>query len=233
MKLGALIDDRHTARDWGLGWVGVSLTAPETNTIYQEIPGRDGPLDLTEAIRGEPTYRNRSLSLICDLPPAKFGLWHRIYSEVCNYCHGQARKVILDTDQDFFYYGRLAISSEKESVVTASITFTLDAAPYKLERTSSTEDWRWDSFSFETGIIRDYRSLVVNGSRALRIHGRRMRVIPIFICSKAMSVTYAGKQYALSAGKNKINAIWLKDGENELTFTGSGTVTVEYRGGML
>ena len=51
--------------------------------------------------------------------------------------------------------------------------------------------------------------------------------------SAAMTVNYDGKDYELKQGTNKIYDIVIKEGENPLMFTGTGTVTISYRGGIL
>jgi hypothetical protein len=48
-----------------------------------------------------------------------------------------------------------------------------------------------------------------------------------------MTVRYDGKDYELKQGTNKIYDIVIKEGENPLMFTGTGTVTISYRGGIL
>lgn len=38
------------------------LGSPEPQTAYVEVPGRNGALDMSEAITGYPTYNNRTLT---------------------------------------------------------------------------------------------------------------------------------------------------------------------------
>ena len=79
-----------------------------------------------------------------------------------------------------------------------------------------------DSFSFVDGIIRDYFDITVPGS--LTIVGRRKRCARI-ICSGAMTVTYLGNTYQLTAGENLITTSLLE--ANMPTFGGSGRM-VDY-----
>ena len=105
--------------------------------------------------------------------------------------------------------------------------------PYKYEVASSLEDWLWDDFNFETDIIREYGGIKVSGKYELNIYGRRKRVIPVIECDTPMQVTYNGATYDLLNGKSKVFDIWLSEGDNLLTFTGNGTISVDYRGGSL
>lgn len=231
--IGAKIGKHHTYRDWGLYMAGIDISAPEVNTRYISVPGRNGALDISEALTGFPTFKNRSITLTFDTQSWNFDSWERKYSEVLNACHGQRLTIQLDTDPAFAYEGRISVSSKKEVLQTDELTISATVAPYKLELNSSLEPWLWDSFSFETGIVREYGDMAVNGSLVLTIPGRSLRVVPVIIASDSMTVTYQGVTYPLKAGENQISEICLPEGESTLTFTGNGTVSVEYRGGEL
>ena len=105
--------------------------------------------------------------------------------------------------------------------------------PYKYELTSSAEDWLWDTLDFETGIIREYSDMIVDGELTVSIEGTPLTVIPVITASNSMKVAFGGQTYDLKAGQNKFYGIKLRKGENTLTFTGNGTVTIDYRGGWL
>lgn len=231
--IGAKIGKYHTYRDWGLYLAGIEISAPEVNTRYINVPGRNGPLDLSEALTGFPTFKSRTITLVFDTQSRNFDLWESKYSEILNACHGQRLPIQLDTDSTFVYEGRITVSSEKEVLETDTLTISACVDPYKLETHSSLEPWLWDPFSFETGIVREYSDLSVNGSLTLVIPGRAMRVIPRIIASAAMTVSFQGKTYSLLAGENRISEICLTAGENTLEFLGEGIVSVDYRGGEL
>ena len=73
----------------------------------------------------------------------------------------------------------------------------------------------------------------MNGSLSLTVPGTQRWVIPEIMVSAAMTLSYEGKDYDLKQGTNKIYDIVIKEGENMLMFTGTGTVTISYRGGIL
>lgn len=232
--LGVMIGDKHTLKDWNLGWTAITLGFPETKTYEQDIPGADGTLDITEAVTGgDVKYKNRSISLEFETPDEDFFEWGVIVSEVANYLAGQKKKIILDTDPSFYYIGRLTIDVEKTDRLNGKLVISGDVDPYKYERCSSLEDWVFDTFNFETDIIREYKDIKVSGEYELCIPGRRKRIIPTIECDSPMEVIYNGTSYNLPKGKSKVFDIWLTDRENSLTFKGNGTVSVDYRGGSL
>ena len=44
--LGVMIGEKHTLRDWNLGWTAITLGFREPKTYEQDIPGADGTLDI-------------------------------------------------------------------------------------------------------------------------------------------------------------------------------------------
>ncbi|MDD3002055.1 MAG: mtfA protein [Candidatus Riflebacteria bacterium] len=231
--LGVLIGDKHTLKDWNLGWVAINLGFPEAKTYEQDVPGTDGTLDITEAITPDVKFKNRNISLEFETLDEDFCEWGILISDIANYIAGRRFKIILDTDPGFYYIGRLNIDVEKTERANGKLVISGDVDPYKYERYSSLDDWLFDDFNFENGIIREYKDLEVNGTYELFIIGRRKRIIPVIECSAPMSVVYKGVTYSLPKGKSKAFDIYLNDGENVLTFKGKGIVSVEYRGGSL
>lgn len=205
---------------------------PVPKTIYQDVPGADGSLDLSTAIAGRIIYERRVITLNfgCGYPMDK---WPEVFSEILRNFHGREGKLIFDDDPMYYYAGRMTVSEYSRARTLGTFTISVNADPYKYELTASDEDWLWDSFSFEKGVIRDYKELEVNGSLSLNVPGTQRWVIPEITVSTAMTVSYGGKDYELKQGTNKIYDIVIKEGENVLMFTGTGTVTISYRGGIL
>lgn len=232
--LGARIGEKHTYNDWKLGWVGVTIDFPEAKTYLVDLPGGNGSIDLTTALTGgDVKYKERNISLEFDLKDEDFVYWADIITDIADYLHGQRLKIILDIDTTFYYYGRLMLDTEKTDKAESKIVLSGSVDPYKYELYSSLEDWLWNDFNFENGIIREYEDLQVNGSLELNIPGRRMPVVPVIECSDAMTVKYNGNTFELPAGKARAFDINTHDGDNILTFTGNGTVSIDYRGGVL
>ena len=229
--MNVTIGEKKTFDDWRLKLRSLVIGFPEAKTNTVDVPGADGLLDLSEAL-GAVRYGNRELEMIFDVmgEPER---WHSLTSQIANYLHGQRLKVILDSDPGYYYIGRLALESEKSDDLTNQITILGDMDPYKYELLSSLDDWLWDTLDFETGIIREYKELEVNGSRTVTIPGTRKEIIPTIIASAAMQVEWKGTRYDVPAGESKLYAISLVEGENILIFYGNGTVSIDYRGGIL
>lgn len=236
MYHGITFGTKHTWKDWKLVPTSRPVFAPpDPKTIYVDIPGSDGSLDLTQSLSGDVKYSDRKGNF--EFYVANKKNWVSVYSEIMDYLHGQSMKIILDDDPDYYYVGRATVNKWTSNKNNSTISIDVIAEPYKMERFSSYEDWEWDPFNFETGVIREYKDLLVDGSMSLTISGGRKAVIPSFVVATedgaGMTMWYDGTEYHLSDGVNRVVNIRITEGDFNFVFVGSGTVTVEYRGGRL
>jgi len=216
---------------------------PTPKYKFVDIPGADYHIDLSSVLTGDIAYNSRegSIEFIVDngqLSDYNHEHWANLYSEIMDYLHGKILKAIpIDDDPSFCYEGRFTVNEWKSDANNSKITIDYNVNPYKLERFGSLEDWEWDSFNFENGIIRDYRDLRVNGTLEHIVYGRRMRVTPSFIVKsddgKGLKVTFNGETYDIKDGVSRVINIQTVEGTNVFTFKGNGTVSIDYRGGCL
>lgn len=230
----ATLNGKHTFYDYGLYVTNTNPVAPpEAKTQYVDVPGRNGEIDLTEALTGYTIYKNRIITL--DLGGRKKKeLWPSFMSDFLNEIHGKTVKVVFDDNPEYYYVGRAKVNDNfQRGNEVARFTVTIIAEPYKYSVLDSMDPWLWDPFSFVDGTIQSYSNLVVSGQLDARIIGSEMPVIPQFIVSNSMQVVFNGKTYSLAAGTNKIYDIVLLNKEYDITFIGNGTVSVSYRKGRL
>lgn len=215
--------------DFGLGLLSVELGEAQVQTKTVDILGMNGSLDLSEAVTGYPLYKNATHKLIFDFKDGDYDTWIKRSSSLKGKIHGRRLPVILGSDQ-YYYDARISVDTGKINQHYSQIVITLDAKPYKLAIRSSVEDWIWDTFNFEADVIRDYRDINVPGN--IVIIGDVMPAGCVFDCSdEGVTVTYEGISCVLPKGKSTVPDILITEGEHVMTFTGSGTASVEYRGG--
>lgn len=232
---GVQIGEKHTYKDWNLILTSTDIDFPSPKTETVDIPGADGELDFSEVLTGDISYKNRTISFELEMID-KFANWKNKISEISNYLHGKNFKIILDEDPSFYYYGRVTVNDFKSNKSTGTITIEAYVEPYKYDLYSSLEDWLWDPFNFEIGVINETKELQVNGELEVVIYGRRKRVIPKITCNSyenQIQVFFKGETYNLSNGTQKILNIQICEGENILKFIGNGIISIEYRGGSL
>jgi hypothetical protein len=235
--------DKNTWDDWHLFPSSRPVFNPPSPKVkYIDIPGGDGQLDLTESLRGDVNYGNRegSFEFIVDNGHEE---WHQIYSKIMDYLHGQKMRAFLEDDPDYYYEGRFFVNQWKSDPHYSKIVISYIVDPYKMDRYSSTEDWEWDTFNFETDVARDYRDLEVLGSLELTIVGSRKPVIPLITVTShdgnGLRYAHRGLESGivtgirLQEGTHRYPQIVYKGGETWVVITGYGTVTIDYRGGRL
>lgn len=230
---GVTFDEKHTYNDFGLCCTSVEIGAPNVKKKVVNLKGADGMLDLSEVF-GRVLYGNRKLKFTFDHEERNYTAWATHLSALFNYLHGKRRQITLDNDPNYYYDGRVAVKGTKNNKPFSLVTIEIDAAPYKRElHDAMTYCWNWDKFSFLDGVIREYYDIRVDGSYTLVIFGSEMPIMPVIYSSTAMTATYNGVEYELHAGENKPYGLIISEGRSELVFTGTGTVSISYRGGKI
>ena len=235
-----IIDDKNTWDDWHLIPSSRPFVSPPTVLEnYIEIPGRDGFIDMSELLGGRPHYgpRSGSWEFIVDPDYALSEPWDTKFSKIMRYLHGKTHHVTLEDDRYCYYEGRLKVNSWRSDANWSSITIGYVLQPYKREMYMvGTEDWVWNPFDFETGVVEDYYGLPVSGSSTVEVIGGDEPVVPTIVVNNmgsSFSVSFGGTSYPLVNGNNTIPQIRLTEGSNELIFSGVGTVSVQFRRGWL
>lgn len=229
----------HTVDDWNLGLGNNNYIGdPEMETTYISIPGRDGLIDVSEAISGRRVYKKRELAFeLGGIHP--HWNWDATISGMRNNIEGRVCRLTLDNDAEYYWRGRVFIQGFDRFRSLGTFTLAVpNADPYKYDILSSTEPWLWDPFNFETGEIIQQEAHVIVGSDTITIPHGHMPITPDLVVSDKISgtftVTFDGTTYELVTGSNKIPAIMVGgDDDVVLTFVGTATVQIVYRGGSL
>lgn len=146
--------EKNTWDDWRLVPSSRPVFNPPTQKVKTlDIPGGDGVIDLSQALTGYPVYQNRTGSMEF-LVMNDFKPWHMAYSDIMDYLHGQTMRAVLEDDPEYFYEGRFTINAWKSEKDWSKIVVDYDVGPYKWSNLSSIDDWLWDPFNFQNGVIR-------------------------------------------------------------------------------
>lgn len=227
--------EKNTWDDWHL--IPASrprFEPPPVKSSFIDIPGGDGSLDLSTALTGQIHYNNRTgkLSFIV---ANDYKDWTALYTEIMMYLHGRKMRAVLEDDPGFYYEGRFAVNTWESNAQYSTIVINYNVSPYKRDLNGKADDdWLWDPFNFETGIIRHYNNRTVNGTLAVTVYDQGLRATLKITSSVAgMTVKIGSTTYTLSQGVNVMRQVTLAEGENTLTFTGNGVISVDYDGGWL
>lgn len=239
INIGAI----NTWDDWHLVPTSRPLVnPPNVKTHYVAVPGRDGELDLTEALAGKPVFQDRSGDWEFFVinsgqlePNSSYGEWYSRYTTIMQYVHGQYFEIILDDDPYYCYKGRLTVKEWNSEKGNSLITLSYILNPYKWNINDAAEDWLWDPFNFETGVIKTYKNLPINGWTPIDyILNADLSPHPIITCTmNNVELVYDDNTYILRQGRNELSTITFHEGINRLLFNGRGYVTIQAIGGLL
>lgn len=187
---------------------------PEPVIKLIEVPGRPGKLDATLALNGKVNYSTRSVKAVFHIRDITQDAYLTLLATLYKLYNGTESKLVFSNDPSWYYKGRFTVKPSKSNPVTATITLECtNAFPYKLESVTVEQSISSSGYVYCTG--KDYNGAVT------------------IYASVAMSVTFSGTTYQLSAGNNSVPEIHFSSGSNSLRFVGTGTVRVTYERGIL
>lgn len=212
---GVKFDDKHSITDWDLLMTYKNIGEVPLRTNYIVIPGRNGFLDLTE-IYGQLNYDNRTLEFQFDLFDKPQNWWKK-YDKIKSYLHGKNRKIILDTDNVYYYYGRCSVSALTHEKTVAHIVVTCNCEPFKM--------------ALHETIV---KKTVSTGDNIILSNTRKW-VIPKIESTGNVVFKFNDKQFSISSSTTLQSPDFtLKEGDNIVEIiSGSGTLTFTYREGAL
>lgn len=212
----------HTYTDWGLYITNTNcIGSPEQYTKYVEVPGRNGLVDLSEAVAGRQVYTKREIKI--QLAGAKNKTsWSSTLSDIRNKINGKICRFVFDDDTTYFWRGRVEIKDFSSALKLGKFTISVPTAdPYKYAVTATT-----------------IGPTTISGSGDVTVPKGTMPTCPEIVVTDKTStnftVTYSGVEYSLASGTNKIPSI-LVGGNSAVTLSFSGTAKVQivYRSGSL
>lgn len=224
---GVTIGGKHTFRDWSLVSSEIPVVnPPKVKTSYTDIPEGSGSLDFTGVLTGKVSYENRTgeweFAVLPDTP------WSEAYSSIMGFLQGKKMNCILDDDPAHFYTGRFSVNEWKSKRGYSTIVIEYNLEPYKFPINDSTAplDWLWNDL-FNNTIY--YGTFRVTGTKARNlINPSGTTIMPKFTCSAPMSVSFNGASFSLPLGTTSTPGFNLAPGDNNMTFSGNGTVLVDY-----
>ena len=120
--------------DFGLYLPEYTIPAPAPQTKVVSIIGRDGAVDLTNALGLHYDSRKWTLDFKCFNPTVN---WHTLTSNVMNAIHGKRLDFSFADDSSYFWTGRFSVSYYKPSKGEGTIRVEITSDPFKYKKLSS------------------------------------------------------------------------------------------------
>lgn len=212
---GVKFGDKHSFDDWGLVLTEKTLGLPEPKTSAIEIAGADGEIDTSEVLGGEIKFSNRTLTFKLIMTD-EYEDFNDKLTVIANYLHGRKMRIILDEDDQYYYFGRCAINEWLTDRRIGQIAINCDCEPYK--------------YDLNQTVV----TATISGTTKVDVYGKRMTVCPTINVAGDVDLVIDGKNIPLDPNReNEILDFYIREGANVFTFTGNGTVELSYRGGEL
>lgn len=222
-KRKIIIGTYDTAVDglWTLsGW---TFAGAEHHESYVEVPGHNGPLDLSTALTdGEPYYGSRGFEAILESSEGTRLEREQRINQMINELSGWRFNIILPDDSEHYISGRVRVEKLYNDPAHASVRVTAICDP-----------WRYNNSETVVGLIASATEQTV----ALINNGRRSVVPNVTVTGGSVTFIFntgsEERTWTLSPGDRILGDIYLKTGTTPLRYRGSGQVTLMYREAVL
>lgn len=205
------------AQGWTLtNW---SLGDPQYKSNMVDVPGGDGSIDLSAVLTdGEPRYGDRPLTATFESSNGTRLEREAAIDTMRNWLDGWSVNIELPDDPTHYITGRLHVAKLYSDMAHASVQVTATCQP-----------WRY--------AVDETRVILTAGEEeqtATLINQGRRSVVPLIeIQGGPVTLKFGTASWALGAGTYALPDITLKQGEAQLVYSGTGTVTLTYREAVL
>lgn len=216
LKIGSY--DTVLTGQWLL--TGLTFSDPVPVTDYVEVPGRrKGPLDLTAALTdGDPTYESRTLTATFESSEGTRLERENRIEVMMNQLNGWKHDIQLPDDDNHFVVGRVSVSKVYNDTAHASVIVTATCEP-----------WRYNKE--ETAVV---LTATAEAQTATLRNSGRLAVQPHIIVTRGDVLLSAGDvSWSLSPGAYALPDLLLLQGVKDITYAGTGTITLTYREAVL
>ncbi len=228
----------HTLRDWNLA-IGNNncIGEPEQETFYLDVPGADGFLDYSEALTGRPVFKKRGIEITLG-GKLERGRWTAFLSTLRILLHGKRVRVVFDDFPGYYWEGRAEVTDFNRMREIGTFKLRVPQAdPYSYcVNDNSTENWLWDPFDFELGVIDEPITITLTADSPTASCTIPHGDVPFMVSIRVTEIGEAGltmtsgtDKYLLTLGKNRFAELLVDAEDLTLTFTGCGSLQVIYR----
>lgn len=214
---GVYFGDYHTNNDWGLILNSKKLDPPTPKIVKVAVDGRDGDLDLSEALTGEIRYENRSANFTFLVTEGSQADREYMINSIVNAIHGKTHKIILPDDLEHYLLGRCSVSEVYNDRGYGSFSVFADCEPYRYS-------------IYETKRIIELTDIAVD---VALVNTGRKTVTPTLVVTDTVNITFGSTSLEISAGTYQLPALKLTSGVNTISVYGSGTLSLSYREAVL
>lgn len=214
---GIQIGEYHTVEDWDLILNEMTINPPTPKLVSVPVDGRDGDIDLSDALTGEVMYNNREASFMFLVTGGTQIERENKIDEIINAVHGLKTSIVLPDDPDHYLVGRCSVSEVKNDRAYGSFRITANCDPYRYSLIETTRTVN------ATATATDF----------VLYNAGRKTVTPTLVVTGSVTLVYGTTSIGLENGTYKLPSLALRKGATPVKISGSGSVIITYREAVL
>lgn len=211
--------DTHLNGPWTLSsW---SLSAAEYQSNLVDVPGRNGPLDLSTALTdGEPRYKSRTLTAKLERSDGTRMEREAAIDTMVNWLDGWRMDIKLPDDEAHYITGRVHVVREYNDPAHAAVTVTAVCDP-----------WRYNHHETVLQLTAGTEAVTAR----LTNSGRRSVVPTVQITGDGADVllVFGPNSWALGPGTYQLPDLVVSQGGADIEYSGTGELSFTYREAVL
>ena len=217
MLRGITFGDYNTAEDWGLTMSTKKIPLPAPKTTLVSVPGRDGDIDMTEALDGVVHYDDRPASFVFELLDGTPKKRIELANEISRAIHGKLLRIIDQDDYPGYYLiGRVTVTDISHNKAYSTIKVSAACRP-----------WRYAVNEVSrTFILTTLPRLVTLNNDGDMVVNPRIQI------SGYMTMDFGTSSVQLGTGTYVLPSCRLGPGLSPLKISGSGSAVFAYQEGI-
>lgn len=207
----------HSHRDLNLIQQHVEVAPAEPKLNLIDVPGADGSKDLSVQPAGRIVYYDRKIVWTFGLYPGDD--WYAKQRQVSNALNGRRYRITLDESPDYYFDGRLVVSSHKKDRTLRQITVEATCTPYMLRQAETTLTSALSTTETRIQVLNEFKP-----------------AIPRITVTAQTTIGWNGNSFSMNPGSHRLLDIEFPEGLSALTaktVSGTGTITIVYQEGSL
>lgn len=110
IRRALIIDGYNTATDGLMTLAKFHVETPKYKQVTQSVPGRDGPLDYSDALFGRPYFDARKLTATLESSAGTHAERQERFDALVRHCNGRRCKIVSPDYPGSYYIGRVQVS---------------------------------------------------------------------------------------------------------------------------
>ena len=214
---GIIFDSIHSGIEWGLLLTVCNKGTPEPKSNFVSVEGRDGDLDLSEALTGEIKFNDRTDEYGFNFLDGTRQERQILMDKVCGFLHGRKRNIILPDWPDYYSVGRITVTDRKNYMGYGEMSLQAVCEPWLYKRIPTTV----------------VKVLTDTDQEIICLNSGVKTVIPEIQTTGQTTVTFGDYTTTVNQGTHKLLDISFPSGTNIIKARGTGTITLTWTEGIV